>query len=366
MKDKIMWNLMNRRLGERVALYAVGLLDDRNETKANSIEDLVLLPNTIKDQKFVFPDKIKRIKLDIGLSTEGTTGCQWLINNDDVGVIGIEANPICQRQLYYCSTNNSYITSLYLRKNKICQFVGFVSEVFLKLQVLGWDPSKHSFSDIPTNASFRLSSGEAYHVSPFYQINRDGNFRLLPVLREIRDIEGRYILLRGGVDNVSTLNPGSIVYQEFYSTHGTNNIGASSFRKDVIEHDPKKEITEILNVPCFSLDTVLDYVDWNKFSFIECIKIDVEGKELDVLKSCKKYIEKIVYFRIETFEKDDPANTTFCNDVEIIKFMNDKGFELFDKTPGDYKFVNKRYKNLIESQPCPDMISSQRTDGLSW
>ena len=33
---------------------------------------------------------------------------------------------------------------------------------------------------------------------------------------------------------------------------------------------------------------------------------------------------------------------------EIIEFMDDKDFELFDSTPGDYKFVNKKYKKLAK------------------
>jgi|GEM_PF-4634335 len=319
-----------------------------NLLELKNIEDMVFDPATIKNGKFIFRDGVKKIRIDVGLSTEGTEGCKWLLENEDVGVIGIEPNPVCLMQLYYCTTTNGYLTSLFMKKYKICQFVGHISEIFLKKEIMNWDlnvNTPHLIEAIPTDV-WTVINNESYHISPTYMFNHTGNFRMMPILKECKDIRGSYILLKGAIDNVTNSN--DIVYQKFYSTHGTVNIGASSLREDVIEDCPKKELTEIFTVPCFSLDKVFGYVDWDKYPFIECIKIDIEGKELDALRSCKKYINKIVFFRVETFKKDDLLNTTKCDDREIIQFMNDNNFELFDATPGDYKFVNRALKEMAE------------------
>tara|TARA_R110000796_G_scaffold133882_2_gene249543 strand:+ start:3032 stop:4090 length:1059 start_codon:yes stop_codon:yes gene_type:complete len=308
------------------------------------IEDLLLDPATIDNHKFVFDEKVKKIRIDVGLSTEGVYGARWLVNNDDVGVIGVEANPVCQRELYYCNTNNSYIPSLYLYANKVAQFAGYVSEVFLRNHLL--PPSPEMLKPIPYGTKFGNERTGIYHISPIYQYNRAGTFRLCPIVREVCDIQGRYVLIKGAIDNVP--NPDEIVIQQFYSTHGTSNIGASSLRKDVIEDDPHKKITKTYDVPCISLKKVFECIDWDKYPFIECVKMDIEGKELDALKSCKEYINKVVFFRVEAFKKDDPANTTYSDADEIVQFMSDNNFELFDEESGDYKFVNKELKELAQ------------------
>tara|TARA_R110000824_G_scaffold360724_1_gene548495 strand:- start:252 stop:851 length:600 start_codon:yes stop_codon:yes gene_type:complete len=167
------------------------------------------------------------------------------------------------------------------------------------------------------------------------------NFRILPVVEEIRDIGGKYILLGGAVDNVGK----EIKYQNFYLT--PKDYGTSSLRREVIDNFPEKGGYSIERVPSYSLESILDHVDWDRFPFIECVKIDVEGKELDVLKSCGHYIDKVVYFRVEAFEQEDESLCTHGDDKKIIDFLEQHGFHLFDKTPGDFKFVNKRHLHLV-------------------
>ena len=315
-------------------------------TEIKDIEDLVLDPATIDRHKFVFDEKVKKLRIDVGLSSEGSYGARWLVSEEAVGVIGIEANPVCQRELYYCNTNNAYVPSMYLYAGKVAQFTGYVSEIFLRHQVLVEQSTGVEPDPIPYGTKFGNERTGIYHISPIYQSNRTGTFRLCPVVREITDIHGRYVLIKGAIDNVP--NPDKITIQQFYSTHGTNNIGASSLRKDVIESDPYKEITGTYDVPCISLKKVFECIDWDKYPFVECIKIDIEGKELDALKSCKEYIDRVVFFRVEAFKKDDSANTTYSDADEIIQFMSDNNFELFDEEPGDYKFVNRSLKKLAQ------------------
>ncbi len=68
---------------------------------------------------------------------------------------------------------------------------------------------------------------------------------------------------------------------------------------------PKNTVNNVFKVPSYSLDMVLEHIDWKRFPFIECIKIDVEGKDLDALKSCKKHMDKVVYFRAEAYDDEN-------------------------------------------------------------
>ena len=303
-----------------------------------ALEDLISPP--IKNKKFVFADEVKKIRIDIGLSSEAHHSCEWLVNNDDVGVIGIEANPSCQRNLELGGTTNSYTNCLYFLEEKICKFVGYVSEVFWKKYVRGLDLSKPEYS--LTLMSETVTMGEnTFYIVPCLMQTSSGPFRFIPLLQHVKDVKGKYVLIRGAVDNVK--GEDKVVYQPFYST--PKDLGTSSLRRDILEDWPEKGAFHEIEVPSFSLEAVVKYVDWDKYSFIECVKIDVECKELDVLKSCEKYLDKIIFFRVEAFEQTDVESITYGDDKKVIKFLEDNNFQLLDKVPGDYRFVNKKYIN---------------------
>jgi hypothetical protein len=310
-----------------------------------SIEEaIVIKPEKVfKNEKFVFSDEVKKLRIDVGLAGGGSYGCRWLVNNEDVGVIGIEANYRCIDSLIYGLSDNSYEINLFLFRNKIVKFIGFVSEVYYKKYLIGLDMSTTESANIFPCSEIVLNGRKAIigpHIAYSPLSWHPNNFRMLPVLKEIRDIGGKYILLGGAVDNVGK----EIKYQNFYLT--PKDYGTSSLRREVIDNFPEKGGYSIERVPSYSLESILDHVDWDRFPFIECVKIDVEAKELDVLKSCGHYIDKVVYFRVEAFEQEDESLCTHGDDKKIIDFLEQHGFHLFDKTPGDFKFVNKRYLHL--------------------
>ena len=307
-----------------------------------------------KDNKFTFDESVKKIRLDIGLTKEASNSANWLLEHDDIAVIGIEASPICHGALTYCMGTNSYINSLYLHQDKICRFVGYVSEVYFKNQILGW-PHEMIMVDNQPHKNVRLpllKGKKVLHVSPAELWDPERVFRLYSVLEEIKDIKDKFCLIEGAVDNIK--DPFMPIYQKFYSSWP--NVGCSSLIKENIEanergmtdagadFDHTNTIKEVFNVPSFSLDAVLEHIDWNTYPFIECIKIDVEGKDLDVLKSCKKYMDKVVYFRAEAHADTD----TFVKASDMTKFMHENNFELFDPADGDYKFINKKHKKMAK------------------
>ena len=327
---------------------------------ALTVRNLVYGPeDRFCDEKFTFSPEVNRLKIDIGLSNEGVYGCEWLLGREDVGVIGIEPNPLCHRNLLYAGSRNSYIPCLCLEFNSICRFAGFVSEVYVK-QALAVELAKEGKKTqkslhemlLPHDFKYVDDSGTTFRIIPI-QIKAGHAFRVQPVVQELRDIKGKYILVGAAVDKIESEE--EIIYQNFYST--SKDLGTSSLRKEVVEDSPEKGDFQEVQVPSLSLDSILKHIDWDRFSFIECIKIDVEGKELDVLRSCKKYIEKVVYFRIEAFECVDPDNPPATTAEDIVHFMKERGFELFDDEPGDYKFVNTRYKKLIEKHHSNNPLS---------
>ena len=327
-------------------------VNNKNNDIVKTLSDLVIFGN-IKNKKFIFPNSVKKIRFDLGLSTNAPHSCDWLMNNVDVGVVGIEANPICQKSLIFCDTDNSHVESMFLIKDKICKFSGYVSEVYLKKHIFGieLEQGDNAFS-MPPIETFK-AMGKTFHISPRAVYGPGNNFRLNPLAEEVADIGGRFILIGGAVDNISEIN--MFVEQEFYSSYPA--LGCSSLVKGMIEanerpagnvSEQKNHVNKTFQVESFSLDTVLEHVDWQRFSYVESIKIDVEGKDLEVLKSCKKHMDKVVYFRAEAY--DDESIIYGIKKRDMVKYMHANNFELIDEEDGDYGFINKKYKNLAQKQ----------------
>jgi hypothetical protein len=90
---------------------------------------------------------------------------------------------------------------------------------------------------------------------------------------------------------------------------------------------------------------IFEKIDWDRFPFIETIKIDTEGNEKKVILSCKEYLDKVVYLRVECFKAMHGGD--FINTADpMIEFLKEKGFENFDQEQGDYKFINIKHKQL--------------------
>lgn len=134
--------------------------------------------------------------------------------------------------------------------------------------------------------------------------------------------------------------------------HVTNkNVGCSSILK------PSQELANIgirleniINVPLYRLSDFFELLPLDTIDHIEYVKVDVQGTDLDVVKSGGKYIsEKVVFLTIE-------AETTQYENAEgnslkyMIEYMKSIGF-LYIKHPNtlDATFLNKKFQHLAES-----------------
>ena len=110
---------------------------------------------------------------------------------------------------------------------------------------------------------------------------------------------------------------------------GINDINYSS--KDIVEKDIKSKIKKYkLKTTTFDkiipLDEVIDY-----------LSIDIEGGEMEVLKSIdfKKYTIKVI-----SVENNNPDN------IDFNYFFKEKNFSFFDRIGVDEIFFNNKFFKL--------------------
>lgn len=104
-----------------------------------------------------------------------------------------------------------------------------------------------------------------------------------------------------------------------------NNLQKSSFkqRSELTKTNNLLEKQEVNTIP---LKEIIK--DNNKFYSPAILKIDTEGYELEVLKGCNNYLGLIDYIILEaSVEKRFEQSYNF---EDIIIFLNNKGFKLFD------------------------------------
>lgn len=106
-------------------------------------------------------------------------------------------------------------------------------------------------------------------------------------------------------------------------------------------------IKDIIKVPVYSLKSFFDFFPWNRFEYIEYIKIDAQGSDLNIIKSAGKYLqERIVFVTLEP-ESNAYANCSNNTISNIIEYMVSNGFEkITHPNTDDPTFLNKKFKHL--------------------
>lgn len=147
----------------------------------------------------------------------------------------------------------------------------------------------------------------------------------------LKDINKRFFLLNVAIDNYPPQ------FKKFYMTR--EDPGTSSLHKPKIF-----KIKESTMVPCVSLSDFLSLIPWNRFKYIEHIKIDTQGNDLKVLQSAGKYLsEKVVFVTAECTAKGYNYSHT-KNELDV--FMENHGFEFIEGTDiaGNKTYRNRRYR----------------------
>jgi hypothetical protein len=245
--------------------------------------------NLIENNKFILPENIKQIKIDVGLAGEAPNSAIWLSETDDRFVIGIE--PL----KYHWGMIKNFETSNTLRPYPMDFKILQVDEGVIKY-------NRHNVGVI--NQRFcglecAIDNVEGIQKRIFYQINREGGAS-----------------------------------------------GASSLLEPNQNHPQSNQIETILEVKTISLESILNYIPFDKFGYIEHIKTDCEGYDFEVVKSIGKYLDKVVFISSEFLKRDLWNGKPSDND--FINFMVQNNFSILSEGNGEINFINNKLQHKIK------------------
>tara|TARA_B110000285_G_scaffold151746_1_gene169415 strand:- start:3948 stop:4646 length:699 start_codon:yes stop_codon:yes gene_type:complete len=125
----------------------------------------------------------------------------------------------------------------------------------------------------------------------------------------------------------------------------SKDCGTSSLFK----HDEKYLglIKETINVPVINLKMFFDEFPWDRFEYIDYIKIDAQGSDLNILKGAGDYLrEKVVFVTAEP-DGNQYFGANECNTVNISNYMASQNFVRI-KHPRtiDPTFINNKFLDV--------------------
>lgn len=234
----------------------------------------------LDNNKFNIPETCDRIWFDVGTSINSPNGVQFLKRNKNGFVIGFEPNP----RMYF-----TIYSMYYINQNK-------------------WLIDKNHPSALLEKKKREQNQKRQIFNDTEEFIDKD-------------DYMKRYILIptaistkSGQLNMFENINEGSTSLEK--SWYG--NILDNTFKVNV---QPLKKYIEM--VP-------------ERFKYIEHIKIDCEGHDIEVLKSCGDLIKKVAVFTIE--------------DKNAMDYLLSSGhFEFLEYQNGGISAINKKYKYLLNN-----------------
>jgi len=205
------------------------------------------------------------------------------------------------------------------------------------LFVLGIEPNKDSIKELHQRT---------YPPSHHRIVSLDENKIKLDRFG-LRDIAEHFKLLTCALDSVD-----EPCYSTFYMTD-ERNYGCSSLLKPT-EKLKSVDVKGVDQVAVMSFAEVLSHVPWDRFPTIDIVKIDAQGKDLDILKSAGDYLEKVKVVHVET--------TTWgcyngaCETNEIREFMKKNDFtHMFGQVNETY--VNNRFRGEFHLEKMKGLMS---------
>ena len=212
-------------------------------------------------------------------------------------------------------------------------FTNFWVRKYPDVFVLAFEPSKIALSPM----FGRNSNENVNRFTSTYPNFRSDNFDLLindqPIkLPEINTIIFPYAL---------TSTPWKKL-----NLYDTPDSGTSSLHKPLAH-----KILSTSEVVATTLDSILDLVNFGSVQFIEVLKIDAQGHDIDILMGARKYLEKIMYVQVEysTYGQYESANEHF---LTMDSLLRSHGFYMEQRDPrGDAIYLNRNYRELKKTIP---------------
>jgi len=200
------------------------------------------------------------------------------------------------------------------------------------LIVFGFEPLPSSVEE--TIKYYKQPTSKWTHVAPSNKIDLNwlnNNFLIAPVALGNVDVSGSFL--------------------DFYVTT-SKNVGCSSLFKPNTEVFKQigVGIDHIMKVPVFKLSDFFDLIPFDQIEYIDYIKVDVQGNDLNIIKSGGQYIQdRVVYVTMEP-EVGQYIGADDNSTSNMIAYMDTIGFDFIHHPNAcDPTFLNRKFKHLANS-----------------
>ena len=150
--------------------------------------------------------------------------------------------------------------------------------------------------------------------------------------------DGRFAIQQCALSNVT--DPTTM---KFYVSQ--NDCGTSSLFPN--NETSLGKIKSVIDVPVCSLKMFFNGLPWDRFQYIDYIKIDAQGSDLNILKGAEHYLQERVVFVTAEGDGHQYIGSTECSNNNIIKYMESQGFlHIKHRNTTDPTFINKRLIHL--------------------
>jgi FkbM family methyltransferase len=102
-------------------------------------------------------------------------------------------------------------------------------------------------------------------------------------------------------------------------------------------------------VDAYPLKHFLDLFPWDRFEYIDYIKIDAQGADLDIIKGAGDYLKDRVVFITAEPESNQYVGCNHNTTENMIEYLKTQGFEKINHpNTCDPTFLNNKYKHLCD------------------
>ena len=153
--------------------------------------------------------------------------------------------------------------------------------------------------------------------------------------------EGRFVIQQCALSNVT--EPTTM---KFYVSQ--DDCGTSSLYPN--DETRLGKIKSVIDVPVYSLKMFFDGFPWDRFGYIDYIKIDAQGSDLNILKSAGSYLQERVVFVTAEGDGYQYIGANECDEHNITEYMKSQNFiRINHANTHDPTFINKRYIDKVNS-----------------
>jgi len=153
--------------------------------------------------------------------------------------------------------------------------------------------------------------------------------------------EKRFSLVSVALSDVN-----KVEQMDFYINN--NDCGTSSLFK----HDEKRlgSIKNLVKVNVCSLKMFFDNFPWERFEYIDYIKIDAQGSDLNILKGAGKFLQERVVFVTAEADGYQYYGAEECNINNITNYMSSQNFiKINHPNTQDPTFVNSKFLEISKN-----------------